>query len=229
MINVSDLSLRQGGFAISGVSFTVTRGAYAVLMGPTGCGKTSVLEALCGLRPLRSGTIQLNGVDITHAPPAARGIGYVPQDGALFPTMSVGRQIGFALRLRGVRRPARRKRVAELAELMAISALLTRPPRGLSGGEVQRVALARALAHQPAVLCLDEPLSALDEANRDAMAQLIRRAREAEGFTALHVTHSGSEAEHLATQRLHMRAGRINAAATPASESTPVSANPSVS
>jgi ABC-type sugar transport system ATPase subunit len=146
MISVKDVSVRAGTFAMSNVCFEVPSGQYGVLMGKTGSGKTTLLEVICGLKPVLTGRILLDGRDVTDSQPAARGIGYVPQDGALFSTMTVCDHLGFALVVRKWRREAVRRRVEELAELLGITHLLKRRPKGLSGGERQRVALGRALA-----------------------------------------------------------------------------------
>ncbi len=209
MIAVDHLAVRAGGFVLRDVSFRVPPGAYAVLMGRTGSGKTTLLEALCGLRAVAAGTIHLDGADVTRWKPAARGIGYVPQDGALFPTMTVREHLAFPLAIRGRPRAETDARVAELADLLGIAPLLDRRPRGLSGGEVQRVALGRALSFRPRILCLDEPLSALDEATRGEMYGVLEAARRAEGVTTLHVTHNREDADRLATLRLRIEDGRV--------------------
>src|SRR5262245_4668690 len=161
LIEISDLAVRQGKFALAGVSLAVPAGQYAVLMGRSGCGKTTILEAVAGLRPPAAGSIALAGRDVTRLRPAARHVGYVPQDGALFPTMTVRENLGFALDVRGDPPAAVEKRVDELAGWLGIVQLLDRKPYFLSGGEKQRVALGRALASHPPVLLLDEPLGSL--------------------------------------------------------------------
>jgi ABC-type sugar transport system ATPase subunit len=212
MIRFDNLSWHAGAFRLAGVSFTVPAGSYGVLMGRTGCGKTTLLEILCGLRQPAGGRVFIGGRDVTDLPPGERGIGYVPQDGAMFPTMTVREQIGFALAIR--RRPAEETaaRVKELADHLGIAALLDRLPQHLSGGERQRVALGRALAARPTVLLLDEPLSALDEELRDDLAALLKRVQRELALTALHITHSRREAEQLADVRLRMEAGRVEEA-----------------
>jgi ABC-type sugar transport system ATPase subunit len=209
MIDVDDLALRQGAFALAGVSLHVPQGRYAVLMGATGCGKTTVLEAIAGLRPITAGRVRLNGVDRTFSPPSERSIGYVPQDGALFTTMTVRGNLGFALSLR--RRPAAEvdARVLELARWLGIEHLLDRRAVGLSGGEAQRVALGRALANHPPVLLLDEPLSALDDPTRDRMIEVLGELPRRADVTVLHVTHSRAEADRLADVVFHLDAGKI--------------------
>ncbi|MBX9583918.1 MAG: ATP-binding cassette domain-containing protein, partial [Gemmataceae bacterium] len=143
MIEVCDLTVRQGAFALAGVSLAVPAGRYAVLMGRSGSGKTTFLESVAGLRPVAGGAVRLAGRDVTRLPPAARHVGYVPQDAALFGTMSVRDNLGFALDVRGDPPTAVGKRAEELAGWLGLTHLLGRRPRGLSGGEKQRVALGR--------------------------------------------------------------------------------------
>lgn len=198
MIAVEGLSVRAGAFAVEDVSFAVGTGEYAVLMGRTGCGKTTLLEAVCGLKPVRGGRVLLLGRDVTDLPPADRGVGYVPQDLALFPTMTVRENLGFALEVRRWNPLAAARRVEEVSDMLGLGHLLDRRPQGLSGGESQRVALGRALAFRPAVLLMDEPLSALDEDTRGGMYGLLRSVQRQTGVTTLHVTHSRAEARALA-------------------------------
>lgn len=209
MISVSNLAVRAGDFQISGISFEVPTGAWAALMGQTGTGKTTIMESICGLRSLTAGTIHIHDRNVTGAHPADREIGYVPQEGALFLTMSVFDNLAFALQVRKWTRPRVRERVDELAEFLKIEHLLDRNPRGLSGGEKQRVALGRALAFRPAVLCLDEPLSALDDATRAAMYELLGDIRQQTGVTTLHITHSEREADALASTILRLKNGEV--------------------
>jgi len=212
VIRFDAVSWHAGAFRLDAVSFTVPAGSYGVLMGRTGCGKTTLLEILCGLRQPTGGRVLIGDRDVTDLPPGERGIGYVPQDGAMFPTMTVREQIGFALAIR--KRPGAEitARVKELAEHLGVAHLLNRLPQNLSGGERQRVALGRALAAKPSVLLLDEPLSALDEELRDDLAALLKRLQRELNLTALHITHSRREAEQLADVRLRMEAGRIETA-----------------
>jgi ABC-type sugar transport system ATPase subunit len=191
------------------VSFTVPQGSYAVLMGRSGSGKTSLLELLCGLRFPSSGAIWIGDREITNLTPGERGIGYVPQDGALFPTMTVRENIGFALRIRGESGPGSRAAVESLAERLGIAGVLDRKPQHLSGGERQRVALARALAATPTVLVLDEPLSALDEELREDLARLLKEIQRDLKLTTLHVTHHRQEAAQLADHVLRLENGSV--------------------
>ncbi len=167
-------------------------------MGKTGCGKTTVLEAVAGLKKVESGQIMLGQQDVTTLHPRDRNVGYMPQDGALFNTMSVSQNLSFALQIRNADRQVIKKRVDELATMLEITSLLKRQIHGLSGGERQRVALGRALSFHPTTLLLDEPLSALDDRTRDQMCQLLENVQQQTGVTVLHVTHSQQEAERLA-------------------------------
>lgn len=211
MISIEQADIRQGAFELRGISFTVPAGSYAVLMGRTGSGKTTLLEAVAGLRPVRAGRIMLSGTDVTHARPAARHVGYVPQDGVLFTSMTVRQNLGFALRIRRWPRQLETERVNELANLLGLTGLLDRLPRGLSGGEAQRTALGRALAFKPQVLLLDEPLSALDDVTRGEMITLLDAVHRRTGVTVLHVTHSAADADRLADLVLRLEEGRVTA------------------
>ncbi len=144
MIRLENIRWQAGPFHLEKVSFEIPAGKYGVLMGRTGSGKTSLLEMICGLRAPHSGRVWLNGRDVTGIPPGGRGLGFVPQDGALFPTQTVAREIGFALRMRRVPAAEIATVVRRLASEMDIEQLLKRRPAGLSGGKKQRVALARA-------------------------------------------------------------------------------------
>lgn len=209
MIKLDAIKLKQGEFALENLTLEIPGGAYAALMGKSGCGKTTVLEIICGLRPVLAGKVYLGDRDVTHLKPAERGIGYVPQDRALFPTMKVRHQLAFSLQLR--RRPVEEvaERVDELAQWLEIDHILDRMPDKLSGGESQRVALGRALASKPQLLCLDEPLSALDETLHDDMCSLLSKIHQEAAITILHVTHSRREAERLADQLWRFQDGQV--------------------
>lgn len=209
MIQVTNLCLTAGSFQLSGVTFGLETGEYGVLMGRTGSGKTTILEALCGLRRASSGVVELGGRDVTHSRPGSRGIGYVPQDAVLFPTLTVREQIAFAPRLRRWDAELIEARVQELAGRLGIEQLLDRRPAGLSGGERQRVALGRALAAHPAVLLLDEPLAALDDDTREEIQELLAGVRQERRVTILHVTHRRAEVKRLADRRFVLRDGSI--------------------
>jgi ABC-type sugar transport system ATPase subunit len=207
------VTVRSGGFGLRNVSFDIPAGGYGVLMGKTGSGKTTILEAICGLREIQEGAVRLAGVDVTRFRPGDRGIGYVPQDRALFQTMTVRRNLSFAPSILGWSTPDIDARVEELAALLRIGPLLDRSPAGLSGGEAQRVALGRALAAKPKILLLDEPLSALDDETWEGMIDLLGEVRKATGVTTLHVTHRREEARRLADRVLILADGAVRAAA----------------
>ncbi len=209
MISVAGLALQSGAFRLADVSFAIPAGAYGVLMGQTGSGKSSILEAICGLRRIQAGSILVDGRDVSLQRPGSRGIGYVPQDGALFSTMTVAQHLGFALHLRRRGREAIVQRVREVADQLEIAHLLGRLPQGLSGGERQRVALGRAISWSPSVLLLDEPMSALDEGAQGRMRDLLAKVHRGGGLTVLHVTHSSHEAEALGTFRLYLNEGKV--------------------
>ena len=209
MISLENCRLQQGAFVLDDLSLTIPTGAYGVLMGRSGCGKTTVMELVCGLRKLDAGRIKIGGRDVTNLPPGDRGIGYVPQDGALFPGLLVREQLAFSLMVRKWSERAIAERVSELAEMLGVGDLLDRLPDKLSGGERQRVAFGRALASKPPVLCLDEPLSALDSDIHAEILSLIKALVRAHEVTTLHITHSDTEAESLADYVFRMQAGKL--------------------
>lgn len=209
MIDISKLCIEAGEFQLKDVSLTVPTGQYGVLMGSTGSGKTTILESVIGLRRISAGKIELHEREVTTLDTAVRGVGYVPQDGALFPTMTVRDHLDFALMIRNAPKDACESRVTELANLLGIEHLLDRKPRGLSGGERQRVALGRALSFRPKVLCLDEPLSALDDETRERMCGLLEEVQKQTGATTLHVTHNSSEARRLADCLFRIEGGQV--------------------
>lgn len=209
MIRVEKMTVQVGNFTLRDVSFEIPTGCYGMLTGRTGCGKTTILESIAGLTPIRSGRILLGDRDVTRLRPAARGVGYVPQDGALFTTMTVRDQLGFALTVRHRPAPEIQRRVEELAEWLGISHLLSRKTRGLSGGERQRVAIGRALAFEPQILLLDEPLSALDDHTRQQMYELLEEVQQRTEVTALHVTHHAEDVARLADLVFHVDHGEV--------------------
>jgi ABC-type sugar transport system ATPase subunit len=217
MIEADHLTIHSGSFVLRNVSFRVPTGGYAVLMGRTGCGKTTLLEALVGLRPVTGGSIRVDGVDLTRMKPSERNLGYVPQDKVLFHTMTVFENLAFAPRVKGWSHRETRAQVVELAGWLGLTALLQRKPRGLSGGESQRVALGRALAGRPAALLLDEPLTGLDERTRGEMYDLLRAVRQRTAVTTIHVTHDVNDARVLADQQLVLSDGGSSTTGAPAS------------
>jgi ABC-type sugar transport system ATPase subunit len=213
MIELNHLEVRAGGFRLTDVNLTVPADQHGVLLGRTGSGKTTLLEAICGLRPVVAGTIRLNGRDVTGLPPADRGVGLVPQDGALFQHLTVREHLSFALEIRKEPREAVEARVAEVAGWLGLTPLLDRRPRGLSGGESQRVAIGRALSFRPGILCLDEPLSALDEETRAEIRDVLRGLRSHQPVTILHITHNLGDARQLADCLFRLRDGAIESIA----------------
>ncbi len=199
LIRLHQLSIEAGDFCLRDVSLQIESGTHACLVGKTGAGKTTLLEAICGLRAVTQGQVWLNHTNVTRFAPNKRNCGYVPQDLALFPTMTVEQQLGFALRFMLSAVKDQRQRVQELAEWLRLTHVLKRYPQHLSGGEKQRVALGRAIAPKPSVLLLDEPFSALDSETRTEMHRLVADLRVS-GLTILHVTHHQADVQQLADQ-----------------------------
>jgi ABC-type Fe3+/spermidine/putrescine transport system ATPase subunit len=190
-LSISGLSARAGSFALGPVSLDVPADRVLVLLGPSGAGKTMLLETIAGLRPHQAGQISLAGTSITSLPPERRRIGLVFQDAALFPHLTVRDNIRFGPRARRAESP---DGSGDLLHQLGIEHLADRTPRSLSGGERQRVALARALASQPGLLLLDEPLSSLDQPTREDMRALLQRLLAELAIPAMHVTHDRDEA-----------------------------------
>lgn len=186
-----------------------------VLLGPTGTGKTVLLETIAGMHRVGHGNILVQGKDVTRLPPERRNLGVVYQDYALFPHLTVRGNIAFGLKLRGEPREKIAKAVEEMARFLEIEAILERRPGNLSGGERQRVALARALVLEPYVLLLDEPLSALDRSTRDRLRRELKRIHLGIGVTILHITHDLTEAFFLADHLAVMKDGSILQQDTP--------------
>jgi len=209
MIRTTCLSYSVGSFELREINLHVARGEHFVLLGPPGSGKSVFLECLCGLNRIDAGRIHIDGEDVTRLEPRLRRIGYVPQDYALFPHLSVDRNIAFGLAARGMKWRAAQPRIYRIAELLDISYLLGRTTAGLSGGERQRVALARALVLEPVVLLLDEPVSALDEVTRQEVCREIRQVQRALQITTIHVSHNLEEACTLADRAGLIRDGRF--------------------
>jgi molybdate/tungstate transport system ATP-binding protein len=209
MLRVEQLTLGAGDFRLREVTFAVAAKEYFVVMGPTGSGKTLLLKAVCGLIRVETGRIAIDGADVTDLEPRLRRVGYVPQDSGLFPHLSVARNITFGLRAAGVRHGEAMARTEPLVEILGLRSLLERSTLHLSGGERQKVALARALAIQPALLLLDEPVSALDEPTRREICHLLRRVQSRFGVSTLHVCHNRQEARDLADRVGVMSGGRL--------------------
>jgi len=194
MIAVRNLCVNLGDFLLRDASLDVKSGEYFIILGPTGAGKTVLLETIAGLYQPESGEIWLNGKEVTCLEPEKRGISIVYQDQALFPHLNVRDNIAFGLKLRRKNGVEIEATLNWLAKLLGISHLLNRKPDTLSGGEKQKVALARALSIKPQLLLLDEPLSALDPENREGVQRELRRLHDQLQVTTVHVTHDFEEA-----------------------------------
>lgn len=240
-LHIQNVSLKLQDFHLTDIDLPIYGGEYFVLLGPTGAGKTIILEVIAGIRPVQSGTLFMDGVDISTQPPEKRQVGFVYQEYALFPHLTVGENIAFGLRLMSAKQllrltgsgenqahtvsgPAsstRRKsilideRVREMSELLHIEHLLARKPESLSGGEKQRTALARALVIEPRVLLLDEPLSALDPETSESLQRELKRLHNKVGTTTLHITHNFEEAVALADRIGVIFEGRIRQVGKP--------------
>jgi ABC-type sugar transport system ATPase subunit len=207
MIRTEKISFRIGTFQLLDISIEVAAGQYFVLLGPPGSGKSIFLECLCGLRKVDSGKIFIDGRDATILEPRARNIGYVPQDYALFPHLTVEQNIAFGLRVSKYTNKEIVRQTDETAELLGIEHLLSRSVNGLSGGETQRVALARAIIIQPKVLLLDEPVCALDEVTRQEICTQLFFLQRRLGVTVIHVSHNLEEAFSVADRAAILHEG----------------------
>ena len=195
--------------AADGIDMSVREGEFFALLGPSGCGKTTILRLIAGFIQPDAGSIRVGGRQIEHIPPERRNIGMVFQNYALFPHLSVAKNIAFGLSVKRVPRDQIRRQVGELLDLVMLTELGDRFPRELSGGQQQRVALARALITRPSVLLLDEPLAALDKQLRSQMQVELRELQRKLGITAIFVTHDQEEAMTLSDRIAVMNAGRI--------------------
>ncbi len=199
MLKVSNLTVAFDGITIlDEISFTVPTGETLAITGPSGIGKTTLLNAICGIIRTTHGNVLIDDTDITSLPTHKRGIGLVSQTGDLFPTMTVSQNIEFGLRISRTPQRERTVRVNELLDLVGLTHLAHRNVAELSGGEARRIALARALAPRPQVLLLDEPLSGLDQETHESLISDLARVLKQTTTTALLVTHDQSEADLLA-------------------------------
>jgi spermidine/putrescine transport system ATP-binding protein len=215
-VQAHEIVHRFGQFtALDNVSLTVPAGSFTVLLGPSGSGKTTLLSIIGGFLFPDKGSVMINGRDMTSVPPARRPTATVFQDYALFPHMSVGNNIGFGLRMRGVESSDREQRVLRMLDLVGLRDAAPKKPHELSGGQRQRIALARALAVEPDVLLLDEPLGALDLKLRRQMQGELKRIQREVGTTFIHVTHDQEEAIAIADELVVMSRGHIADAGSP--------------
>ena len=215
MIRITDLHLELGDFILEDLNLSIGDGEYFIILGPTGAGKTVLLESIAGLNPIKKGHIWLNAKDITYLKPEKREVSMVYQDYALFPHLSAKDNIAYGLKLR--KRPAKeiRDTLDWLSGLLDIGHLLDRRPQTLSGGEKQKIALARALSTRPQILLLDEPLSALDPETREEVQEELRAVHTTLNNTVVHVTHDFAEAMALGTRVAVIGGGRLRQVGTP--------------
>ena len=204
-----------GAPAVDGVSATIAPGEFFSLLGPSGCGKTTTLRMIAGFEAPDSGSIALDGSDITSLPPERRGMGMVFQNYALFPHRDVAENVAFGLRMRGIGRAEIATRVRDALALVRLTSFEDRRPSQLSGGQQQRVALARAIVIRPSVLLCDEPLGALDKKLRQAMQFELKALHRQLGLTLVYVTHDQEEALTMSDRIAVMSGGRIAQCAAP--------------
>ncbi|MBL8311266.1 MAG: ABC transporter ATP-binding protein [Burkholderiales bacterium] len=215
-VNVKNLGIRFGSNAvIEHLDLAVNPGEFLVLLGPSGCGKSTLLHSIAGLIDVAEGSIEIGGNDVTEAEPNERGIGMVFQSYALYPTMTVERNMSFGLRVSGTPKPAIEERVKRAARMLQLEPLLQRKPSQLSGGQRQRVAIGRALVRDANVFLLDEPLSNLDAKLRTELRRELKLLHNSLGATMIYVTHDQVEAMTLATRVVVMRGGKIQQIGAP--------------
>ncbi len=204
-----------GTKALDAISLSIAPATFCVLLGPSGCGKSTTLRIIAGLESASGGQVLVDGRDVTHEPPARRGIAMVFQNYALFPHLSVSDNITFGLSVRKVEAAEAARRLKTTADLLGLGQLLDRRPSQLSGGQQQRVALGRALVAQARVCLMDEPLSNLDAQLRQEMRHELRELQQRLGLTVVYVTHDQTEAMSMADQVVLLNQGRIEQSAAP--------------
>ncbi len=216
MIRISNLYKDWKEFSLKGINLEIMQGEYFVILGPTGAGKTLLLETIAGFHMPDRGDVWIEGQDVTNLAPERRRVGFIYQDYSLFPHFTVEENIEFGLKLKKSASPvANRERTEQIIDWLGISHLAHRYPSTLSGGEQQKVAIARAIAVEPSLLLLDEPLAALDRRTRDYLREELKRVKADLGITMVHVTHDQTEAMVLADRVAVMMKGRIMQVGTP--------------
>jgi multiple sugar transport system ATP-binding protein len=217
ILTIRGLSKTYGATQIlQDIDVSMETGEFLVLVGPSGCGKSTLLNCIAGLEPISAGAIQIGGRDMTHVPPKDRDIAMVFQSYALYPNMTVARNITFGMQVRGVDKATQAEKLAQVAAQLQIDHLLNRKPAQLSGGQRQRVAMGRALVRDPKLFLFDEPLSNLDAKLRVEMRTEIKRLHQRLGASMVYVTHDQIEAMTLATRIVVMKGGVIQQIGTPA-------------
>jgi putative spermidine/putrescine transport system ATP-binding protein len=215
-LELVQLTKKYGGVtAVDAINLKIPAGSYCCLLGPSGCGKTSTLRMIAGHESATSGDIIIGPRNVTNLPPAQRSTSMMFQSYALFPHLSVIDNVAFALKMKGIAKPARHAEAKRLLQLVDMQAYAARLPAQLSGGQQQRVALARALITSPQVLLLDEPLSALDPFLRLRMRAELKKLQRELGISFIHVTHGQDEAMALANIVVLMNGGRIEQQGSP--------------
>ncbi|HVE10259.1 MAG TPA: ABC transporter ATP-binding protein [Paraburkholderia sp.] len=216
-VAVRDLKIELGSnTVIDALDLDVRGGEFVVLLGPSGCGKSTLLHSIAGLIDVAGGSIEIGGADMTWADPKDRGVALVFQSYALYPTMSVERNLSFALRINGTPKAEIERRVARASDMLQLGPLLKRKPAQLSGGQRQRVAIGRAIVREADVFLFDEPLSNLDAKLRTELRRELKQLHQRLGATMIYVTHDQVEAMTLATRMAVMKSGVIQQFGTPA-------------
>ena len=201
--------------ALDGISLSVKKGEFISLLGPSGCGKTTLLRIIAGLTPQSAGTVVLDGKDITNLPPEKRNVNTIFQSYALFPHMTVEENIGYGLKIQGVKKSEIKEKVAQMLSLVSLEGCEKKYPSQLSGGQKQRVAIARGLIKKPEILLLDEPLGALDLQLRRHLTEEIKRIHQETKTTFIYITHDRDEAMNMSDRMIIMNKGKFVHEGTP--------------
>ena len=209
MIRIENISKNLGEFFLNDVTLDIEKGEYFVVLGPTGAGKTILLEAIAGIYSPDRGKIFMDGRDITNVPPRSRNISMVYQDYMLFPHLTVEKNISFGLKLKKITTKEIKKKIDGISRMLNVRHLFHRFPGTLSGGEKQRIAIARAVVTEPKALLLDEPLSALDAQTREGLRYELKKIHSVTGITIIHVTHNFEEVFSLGDSVAVMNEGKI--------------------
>ncbi|TXT62907.1 MAG: Molybdate/tungstate import ATP-binding protein WtpC [Promethearchaeota archaeon] len=209
MLKIKHLQIHLGDFKLKDICLEVDKQEYFIILGPTGAGKTILLETIAGIYTPKKGSILLNGWDVTYVPPKDRKIGIVYQDFMLFPHLTVKENIEFGLKIKKYKNWEINKHIKKVAESLHISHLLDRDPKTLSGGEQQKVSIARAIIMNPEILLLDEPLGSLDPPTREILGKELKKIQRELGIMVLHVSHSYNEAISLGDKVAILNGGKI--------------------